>query len=374
MTGVLDGVVARCAIQRQSGAVVIVCLHDANNYENVTYTFGVPLAVGATQALPNLVGSSWVGVVSIPGTGSVQDVYAISNKGDWQALNGAPAASAGQWCDAAMSMLCVAPAVDALQVVPACGDKPSYLLGHVDAKLRTIGLRGAVNSETFFPVVGTINSAGCVTELQADGSSVVRQVVVLDGVMTASAATPQTVAVFECSTTSGGCAVPLPSDIAIGFYPGTESRLVGATFDATGSTLNQWVMIADGAKERLVVRSQQVAASPPRQIVTGNFDTDQVPDLLWTFGTRTDVDIQMAYARTAEGAPLTAFAPVNTTLGVAVEPTEIFATDVNGDGYDEVISVVEGVGISAATLAVIPTGIAYTPAYTPPTTPDPPCQ
>ena len=95
---------------------------------------------------------------------------------------------------------------------------------------------------------------------------------------------------------------------------------MGATFDATGSTLNQWVMISDGAKERLVVRSRQVAASPPRQIVTGNFDTDQVPDLLWSFGTRTDADIQLAYARTAEGAPLTAFAPISSSASVSVQP------------------------------------------------------
>jgi hypothetical protein len=374
-------VVQPCAVQRKNNVSTIVCIDTParNQQSTVTtfaYTVGAPgtlVSTGTTTLTPAVL-DEYIGVVAIDGAAGVRDVYAISTKGAWKALNAAPMEVLGStWCvpGLASNFPCSGLfAVAQLQVVPACGTKPAYLLARTneDPKLRMLPLRGGTMPTELVTRDGEINNAGCVTELQSDGSAAkLRQVVVLNTAIivgTSTTPTKVTQAVFDCSATSTPCTVQLPNGGGVGFYPGTEAELIGSTFDATGSTLDHWVMIPAGAKDRLVTRSRQLSAAPPRQLITAELDTDKQPDLLWAFGSRTEVDIQVAYARQAEGAPLSALTPLSS--GNNPQPQSMFAADFNNDGYDEIVIVV-GAGLAAGqstTLVVVPTGIKYKEQFT----------
>jgi hypothetical protein len=374
--GSAAGITRACALQAHGGNGAIVCMISPTQV--TTYSYDVPtntLSSINTTTLPTVVGDAWTGVISIPGNGTDRDVYAISVRGAWKALNGAPAENVGTWCTGAALPCGATPAVSALQVVPACGSAPGFLLAQMDsltlgAKLRIEPFRGGTGGE-YLVKDGAIINAGCVAELQADTSSKSRQVVVLGGIAQGTNSGKFTAAVFDCSATMTPCIVPLPTNNqAAAFLPGAEERLIGTTFDATGAQLAEWVVQpvlkngVVGRKDRLVERSRQVAAAPPHVLVTGSFDNDHKPDLLWAFLTRTDLDVQIAYARTAENAPLTALTVLDNPNGAA-QPIDMFAFDFNGDGYDEVVIVAQVAVLASNALFVARTGIPYTMQITP---------
>ena len=178
--------------------------------------------------------------------------------------------------------------------------------------------------------------------------------------------------------------MPLPSlGQAVAFASGpntTERQLIGTTFDATGAQLARWVFEpaaakggAVGNKDRLIERSRQVAAASPRQLVTGQFDTDHEADLMWTFANRTELDFQIAYAREVLGAPLSALTSIDTPAGLTPQPVALFANDFNADKFDELVFVFETTVLATVvtTLVVVPTGLPY--ANPPLPTDDPAC-
>jgi hypothetical protein len=366
-------IVRPCALRGLPGSASIVCLVSTTQFIDYGYAVSTNTIVpGAATTLPTLVGDDWIAVVSVPSPGGALFAYAVSTKGAWAAIEDAPPAATGAtWCGGPASVLrCTAGvfAVDDMRVVPPCGGSPGVLIAHGNegTKLRTEPLGGGTGAE-FAVKDATLVNAGCVAELQPDSSSKSRQTVVLTVPPTAT--TPSfSAAVFDCSATKTPCTVALPAGgQTVAFTTGSEQRLLGTTFDATGAQLSQWVMQPAikhgviGAKDRLVERVRQVAASPPRVLVAGSFDNDSDPDLLWTFSTRQDVDIQIAYARTAEGSPLSALTTVDSPGG-AVQPTDMFTMDFNNDGYDE-IAIVATTTILTQTftsLVVVRTGIPYT--------------
>src|SRR5262249_19622344 len=139
------------------------------------------------------------------------------------------------------------PSVAALHVVPSCGGAPGFLLAQMDGglgtKLRVEPFRGGMGGE-YVLKDGQVINAGCVAELQADASSKSRQLVVLGGIPWAGNGCGKfTAAIFDCAATQTPCVVPLPTNNqAAAFLPGTEERLIGTTFDATGAQLTEWVM------------------------------------------------------------------------------------------------------------------------------------
>lgn len=366
-------IIKSCALRGIPGSASIVCMISTTQFIDYGYAATTnTLVPSAANNLPTLVADDWIGVVSVPSPGGGLFAYAVSTKGAWAALEDAPPAAVGAtWCQTATSPLrCTAGvfAIDDMRVVPPCGGSPGFLIAHGNegTKLRTEPLGGGNGTEYVVKDAGLVN-AGCVSELQADSSSKSRQAVVLT---VPAMGTTQSfmAAVFDCSSTKSPCSVPLPTGgQTVAFSTGSEQRLIGTTFDATGAQLSQWVMQPAikhgviGVKDRLVERSRQVAASPPRVLVTGSFDNDSDPDLLWTFSTRQDIDVQIAYARTAEGAPLSALTSVDSPGG-AVQPTDMFTMDFNNDGYDE-IAIVATTSLLTQTftsLVVVRTGIPYT--------------
>jgi len=343
------------------------------------------------QPLPVQAGNDthYAGVVAVDEANGDKSVYAISNLGVWVPIDGAPAANAGStWCQLTGNLRCGADfQTAALQIVPACGASPAYLLAQSTSTLlttnhlRAMPIRGGAVTE-FTLKDGGLVGAGCITELQPDGTSKPRQAVVVDIAKTSTTPAFSGV-VFECSATKSPCTVPLQSvgqAVAFASTPSGESQLIGTLFDATGAQLAHYVVEPAeakagviGAKDRLIERSRQVAAAAPRQLVVGKFDADADPDLLWTFTTRNEVDFQVAYAREALGAPLSALTSIVTPSGLVPQPVALFSTDFNGDGYDELVFVFQTTVLTATntSLVVVPTGVPYVGPPTPPD--DPAC-
>ncbi|MCX5745284.1 MAG: hypothetical protein NT062_22640 [Proteobacteria bacterium] len=378
--------IAPCALARHGATREVVCLSSPT--ETTTYGYSVDTRSATPHppvGLPAIANDPWVGVVDIDGSGGDRDVYALTNRGVWQAVGGAPAATTGGWCGAGLQLRCGDNFTTiAMQVVPACGDQPAYLLGQsTDASplpgmvhLRKLPLRGGPVTELTRD--GAIVGAGCVTELQLDETTtILRQAVVLE--LPGTVASPAfTAAVFDCAATRSPCAVALPSiGQAVAFTHGAEPQLIGTTFDATGASLVRWVVTPAarrgviGPKDRLVERARQVAAAPPRRIVSGQFDADGLEDLVWAFTSHDELQIQLAYGREARGEPLSALTTVSTAANLAPQPVDVFATDFNDDGFDEVVFVVQTpVGaLTATTVTIVPTGVPY---GNPPSVPDDP--
>ncbi len=381
-------IVTPCALQRHAGTTTIACLSGATTVDIYGYTpQDRALVKVGQQSLPTNA-DDWVALVAVDDAGGDLSAYAISDQGAWQAIGTAPAAAAGtSWCVASplSPLRCTNYATTTVTVVPACGDQPAYLLGAStdvgsNVHLRKQPIRGGAPTE-YDLKDGVPVGAGCLTELQPDGSARERQAVVLN-IPKSGQLEPFTTAVFACSATKSPCSVPLPSvGQAVAFTSGTERQLIGTTFDATGAQLARWVVEPAsakggtiGPKDRLIERSRQVAASSPRQLVSGQFDADGVPDLMWSFATRTDIEFQIAYAREVLGAPLSALDAIGTPAGLTPQPIGLFATDFNGDKFDELVFVFATtvLATTATTLVVVPTGLPY--ANPPSATDDPTCQ
>lgn len=362
-----------CALRGKKGSASIVCLSNGLPPQVTEYGYDTNTNTVLSGTVTNLSTSeSWVGAVSVPNADGSLSAYAVAASGTWQALVDAPAAKPGSWC---VGVPCGS--VDDIRVVPPCGSQPGFLLGHSNTPplLRTQPLGGG-SAAAFAAPVGnakttfTIVNAGCVTELQPDATALLRQTVVLDvqNVDALGRKLPTFLAaVFPCSASSSPCGVPLSTGgQAVAFTGGSEAQLVTTTFDASGSQLARVVMQpaikhgSVGDHDRPVERSRQVAAAAPRVLVTGMFDGDSEPDMLWTFPARGNIDLQIAYARLAEGAPLSAITPVDASD--ALDPIDAFALDFNNDGFDEIVVVAQAslLGTTLTGFAVVRMGIPYT--------------
>lgn len=355
-TGALHaGALQTCAVKRTATTASVICLESATALAEYTLT-GSTLS---RQALPAI--EAAVAVVAVPEE-AAQRVYAITREGKWIPVGGAPAANPQQlWC---ADPICTTFDV---QMVPACGDSPSVIIAHVgtlaSSSFVTMPVKGGPVS-TYRTRGSSILNAGCLTELQADGSSKLRQAIALEtSPITPGGATAVRV-FFDCAGSAAGCDQLLAGE-GVGFVSGPESRMIVSGFDATGAILSTVVVRPDGrGGAAFVERARQDAAAPPQQIVTAQLDADDETDLLWHFAAGRTSNIQIAYAREVEGAPLTALFPTGATV------SELLAADLNADGFDEAMFVVD-LPAGGRFLAVIPIGRPYAAQATPSDAPCP---
>ncbi|MEJ7602428.1 MAG: hypothetical protein WKG01_31340 [Kofleriaceae bacterium] len=358
-------IVRRCAVRRDASATAsgLVCLASRNQ------ALDFSLAGGALTAQPAPT-SAAVAVVSIPGINGRLDTYAIDDLGNWSGLFGAAPVNAttpNPWCPGTCDPDEKPTPLD-IQVVPSCGGVPGVLLARLQRGIATkttqilvMPWRGGPAGTTMTDA--PIANAGCLTELQEDGGSVIRQAIVFGE--DESDRTPSLVS-FPCDgPASKRCNLPITDGAA--FPPGDEPRMLISTFDATGTVLTSVVARpTEGGtmREGLIERTRQPAASPPQEIVFGRFDADNDLDLFWYFAPpfgRNSTSIQGAYAREVDGVPLTA---LDRFEGII---TEAHAADLDNDQLDEIIIVANRA--AAPGLHVVPMGTPLadnTPV-------DPPC-
>jgi hypothetical protein len=343
-------IVRRCALRKTSSAPAsIVCL------ANRTTALDIRLSGGGLVTQPATV-SAAVAVVSVE-NGDQRDVYAIDDLGNWTALFGSAPVNTGTipnpWCPGACTPDKVPTPIDVL-VVPACGNTPGVLLSRVErgttartTEVLISPLRGGAAAQS--GTDGPLANAGCITELQQDGGSMVRQAVVfgeVEATMTPSFVT------FPCTgAASMRCTIPVNDGAA--FPPGDEPRMMVSAFDATGTVLSSVVARPNEAmtRDNLIERTRQPAAAPPQEIVFGQFDSDSDVDVFWYFPPpfgRNSTSIQVAYAREVDNVPLTA---LDRFEGVI---TEAYAANLDTDARDEIIAVVTRANMP--TLHVLPMG------------------
>ncbi len=300
---------------------------------------------GTRQNLTQAGGDAAIGVFSVDRSPTVRDAYAVTNKGRVIPLFNPSIGSDG------LIKLGLQNATD-LAVMPACGTTPQALLLNIEDKaLRTlaidpakpIGQGQAVLGDFNVPIAGAetlgINRTGCLAELQSNGDPIIRQVAAIDIIGRLTGPRNTTAAFFECGG-SALCAVPVAvARAGVGFLPADDlhpERMVGTTFDASGTVLSVGVLQPDKTGvARLVELERITAASFPAHVVTGNFDRDGRPDLFWDIpningGTS---NFQLAYDHRVEGQRLSALS--STQQDVLVVDT--FVADVTGDGLDDLV-------------------------------------
>jgi hypothetical protein len=120
-----------------------------------------------------------------------------------------------------------------------------------------------------------------------------------------------------------------------------ETRFAGTRVQASGVVVVQAVLALEGQSYRLVERSELAAAGAPTKILAGKLDQDADTDLIWDIAVGRQRLFQMALAKQASGAPMTALTsgPNASLAGTAVIPADFFVADLNGHGTDELIVV-----------------------------------
>jgi hypothetical protein len=254
---------------------------------------------------------------------------------------------------------CADCAIDDFRVVSTCGGDAARIYMHTPGTkpIRITGQRGGAIVDAPLPadldpttVSITLNSAGCVTTINAAGAENDVQIGVLD--ITGGEGAAVTRGVFKCGP-ARVCGVNLP-------FPGTgvaflqvstatkpESQMIGTTFDVNGAELVGWVLrpTFDGNTFLLIDRQHIVAAAPPTQIHVGKLDGDDEPDLVWNIrGVRNSI-LQGSYAhRIEDGSRLSALASIPTIIN---DPTpivigsidEMVVGDLTGDGFDDIVGI-----------------------------------
>lgn len=381
-----------CASRVSGNLRRLVCLiDDAGTPTAVDYIVtaadgGAQLAEGNRQpfgALPG--GETVIGLFSIDRSALVRDVYALTSKARVIGAFGPSIASDLQ------PKLLLGEATD-VAVLPACGATPPALLvlvqGAAARELRTLAVdpvkplgTGASLIPYASPAVGlteglSINRTGCLAELKANNETIVHQVGVIDLTgRTAPGARNITAAFFDCASMTGTCSVPIVVPRAgVGFLPADDQhaeRMVGTTFDASGTVLSVSVLQPDKNNvPRLVELERITAASFPLHVVAGQFDGDGRPDLFWDIpninnGTS---NFQLAYAHQVDGQRLSALSSTQQDLIVV----DTVVADVTGDGLDDLVITSQDRVLSPTLheVRVIP-GQVPIKIFTP--TSDPPC-
>jgi len=241
------------------------------------------------------------------------------------------------------------PCNDAM-VVPACNMIGAKILlaPTLGKTVHQIDTHGG-NPTTFDVPNGSevrLDNAGCVTQLEASGNSLLGQLATVHGGTTVGELAVSGTFLVNCSM--GSCMVlpdvPLTRGAGVGFTGGSEPRIVAATVDATGVVLVSDVFSEAG---NTIERARMPAASIPDRIVVGQVDTDTDSDLFWDINARNGAtSFEIAYGRKVGANNLEALSP---TQGVDVNHLEI--GDLTGDGLDDLI-IVTTTGVS-----IIPMGV-----------------
>ncbi len=348
----------RCALRIAGTTRRLVCLEDRTNVPTaVDYSVelrrgGAAISeqgAGTTQTFTDLaLNEVPLNVFAIDRGPTTRDVYAMTTRGRIVGLF-SPSLPGENTVETIANV-----SVTDVTVLPACGGTPAKLLVLVEApngkELRTLAIASSGplgNNENLEPYLDVavgpleglaINATGCVAELTAGGTPTVRQVGVIDFTNRANGVRNLTAARYDC----GGKTCSLPFAIAragVGFLPadGTNlDRMVGATFDASGTVLSVTVIQPDNTgAPRLVEQERITAASFPNHVVTGSFDGDGLPDLFWDIvnPNSATTNLQLSYAHAVLGDRLSA-------LSGTLPDTVVIDTlvgDVDGDGHDDLV-------------------------------------
>ncbi len=334
----------------------LVCLQDiagaptAIDYEIEVALGGASFTERQTVDFPALPsGEKPIGVFSID-RGDVRDVYAITTRARIIGLFDPSVAA-----DPTAHILPIGSSVTDVAVMPVCGNNPAALLVRVETATEkalhtlavsatgTLGAGEQLVPYSSDPVTTTeligINATGCIAELQVNGDTIVRQVGVVDVTGRNMLGMPRnsTTAFFDCDT--GRCSLPLAVPRAgVGFLPpngGDPNRMVGATFDASGTVLGVVVLQTDNQRNPRFVELERItAASFPQHVVAGQFDADGIPDLFWDIvnvnNTRTN--FQLSYAHPVLGQRLSAISATQDSIVI-----DTFVADADGDGKDDLV-------------------------------------
>ncbi len=335
-----------CAIRHAGTTQHLVCVdssYTATDYAVTVSNGAASLAAASTQAAP----ATTIALVSIPNNGDL-GVYAVDNNGNLNALFGAPAATnKGTVC---LASGCVDDAI----VVPACADTAGKVVLHATGDLRIVDYSGNYAPSTPGNPFGGGSSkpfdAGCVTQLDSMGSATQIQSIASFDVL----ASATTLTLFACTAT--GCAADATGlstasthGTTVGFVGGTEPRLIAVSVDATGVVLLELIISSSG---NVIERSRMPAASLPVRIVSGQFDTDGEPDLVWDVSTAKGTSFEVSYARQVDDEPLEALSPASSAN---VDNNNILVGDLTNDGIDDLVVLGSGAGTVGA--AVVPMGV-----------------
>jgi hypothetical protein len=341
-----------CAIRHAGTTQHLVCVdgsYTATDYA-VNVSNGVAsLAAASTQAAP----ATTIALVSIPNNGDL-GVYAVDSNGNLNALFGAPAATnKGTVCLAAG---CVDDAI----VVPACGDTAGKVVLHATGDLRIVDYSGdyALGSGNPFGA-GTSKpfDAGCVTQLDSMGSAgLVQSIAAFDVLSSATSLTLFACNATGCIADATGLSTASTHGTTVGFVGGSEPRLVAVSVDATGVVLLELIISSSG---NVIERSRMPAASLPARIVSGQFDTDGEPDLVWDVSTAKGTSFEVSYARQVDDEPLEALSPASSAN---VDNNNILVGDLTNDGIDDLV--VLGSGSNTVGAAIVPMGMPMSTSVT----------
>jgi hypothetical protein len=154
--------------------------------------------------------------------------------------------------------------------------------------------------------------------------------------------------------------------------PPEEPRLTGMFFDASGVVMSSWVLLPSRMSEYLLVERARVpAASIPRRVVSGRFDTDGVTDMFWDMPSLNGAtsNLQVTYGRTIGTQRLSALSGAQ-----PITVDDLLVGDLTGDGLDEVVLL----GKQRKDTSVFAEGLIVIPMNVPIPNPDPgfdrPCQ
>jgi hypothetical protein len=353
----LAAIARPCAIRHSGTTQRLVCVDSTSTATDYTVSVtngAAMLAASNTQAAP----TGTVALVSVPNNGDL-DVYAVDNNGDLAALFGAPAPTNGG------PAKCLTPGcIDDAMVAPACGNIPGRIVLHapsVGDTLRLVDFTG-----TYTPAspgnpfgAGKVYDAGCIAQLEGSGSPTQVQAIVSN---TAVIATNIAVSIYACNASgctadSSGAAAEGMRGSTIGFIGGTEPRLIAESVDATGVVLIELIL---SSTDGVIERSRMPAAAAPTRIVSGQFDTDGQPDLVWDVASTKGTAVEIAYSRQVDDEPLEALSSAGSA---AID--DILVGDLTGDGIDDLV-LLDG---SGANVAVVPIGMPAPSSVTA----DPPC-
>ena len=347
-----------CAIRVKGATRRLVCVdsgHTAHDFA-ITVSSGHAVAtdMGTQSALPPVGGGmKVVALISEPAGGTDRDVYAISERGYFVPLFGAPASSSP-------TLGLGAGFTDAI-VAPPCGAVPAkVLVAGTDPNVHQTDLRGGGDKPFGTPpssVTTTqvrLDNAGCVTQLAMTGAPALTQFATLhtEGFLL-SVLGPLATYLVNCN--GAVCSVitepQLTRGAATGFTGGTEPRAVFTSVDATGVVLVQVVFSANGNS---IERSRMAAAALPDRVVAGQVDTDTGIDLFWDITSRlTGTSFEIGYARKVGDVNLEALSrPLDIDVG------DLIAGDLDGDALDDIVIV------TTSGVSIVPMGAAL-PAASP---------
>ncbi|HEY4242997.1 MAG TPA: hypothetical protein VGM88_24445 [Kofleriaceae bacterium] len=367
-----------CALRASGTTHRLVCLKLNLNLVSTTATDYAVTAANGGATLHSMgtasgepgnpaAGEQAFGVITLP-VGTDRDAFSVTNTGRLVGQFGAPVVRDPTGLPGAGN-------ADDAWVAPACDDAPvKVFLRWTTGAQSTVYVASWPADPTLTALAYTeyawaggeavaasgaphFNAAGCVTQLAEDGGSAsTKQVVAMD--VNFGDVPLETHASYDCTSSAHCPTQQLITGTAVGFVGGgggnqaaNEARAVITTVDATGVIVEQLVFapISATTVDHFVQRTRAPAAGAPVHMVSGQFDGDGLPDLVFSMSKRS-ASFEIAYAREIEGQPLEAL-----TASKPFDVDDLLAADLTGDGVDDLVITGEATTLSAlAGVLVVP--------------------